>query len=172
MIRHLTPADYTVMPWANGKGTTVEMLRADEAGAMKWRLSRASVVENGDFSLFPAIERNLTVLTGPGFDLVGAGLRLPARPLIPVAFPGDTPVRAEGVSAASDDFNVMTARHLPRPEVAVVTGQVQIPHGGLLAVYALGASVVNGRSMAAQDLILTAEALRLDGQVIVVRLLT
>lgn len=170
MIRHLTPADYKVMPWANGKGTTVEMLRADADGALKWRLSRASVVENGDFSLFPGVERNLTVLTGPGFDLVGAGLHLQARPLVPVSFPGDVPLRAEGVSAPSDDFNVMTARHLPRPDVAVVTGVAQVAPGGLLAVYALSASVVNGQPMAAQDLILTAEALRLDGQVIVVRL--
>jgi len=97
MMRHLTPADYTTMPWANGKGRTIEMLRVEAEGRLKWRLSRASVVENGDFSLFPGIERNLTVLTGPGFDLVGKGLHLAARPLAPVEFPGDLPVRAEGV---------------------------------------------------------------------------
>lgn len=172
MIRHLTPADYTTMAWANGKGSTIEMLRAEEAGALKWRISRASVVENGDFSAFPGIERNLTVLTGPGFDLVGGGLRIAARPLVPVSFPGDVPIRAEAVAAPSDDFNVMTARHLQRPEVAVVTGRAQVPHGGLLAVYALQPSVVNGTAMAAQDLILTAESLALEGQVIVVRLLS
>ena len=122
MIRHLTAADYKTMPWANGKGVTVEMLKVEDSGQLLWRLSRASVVENGDFSIFPGIERNLTVITGPGFDLVGAGLHLHARPLVPVAFAGDTPIRAEGVTAASDDFNVMTARHLPRPEVAVITG--------------------------------------------------
>ena len=54
---------------------TIEMLRVEAEGRLKWRLSRASVVENGDFSLFSGIERNLTVLTGPGFDLVGDGLR-------------------------------------------------------------------------------------------------
>src|SRR3989338_5597281 len=88
MIRHLTPADYTTMPWANGKGVTVEMLRVEEGG-LKWRLSRASLVENGDFSAFPGIERNLTVISGPGFDLVAQGLHLPACPLQPVAFAGD-----------------------------------------------------------------------------------
>jgi hypothetical protein len=170
MMRHLTPADYTTMAWANGKGRTIEMLRVEEGGRLKWRLSRASVVENGDFSLFPGIERNLTVLTGPGFDLVGDGLHLPARPLVPVEFPGDVAVRAEGVSAPSDDFNVMTARALPRPEVAVVTGRVHLPQGGLLALYALGASVVNDHSMAAQDLILTEDAARVEGHTLVVRL--
>ena len=170
MNRHLTPADYTTMPWANGKGSTIEMLRVEENGGLKWRLSRASVVENGDFSIFPGVERNLTVLTGPGFDLLGEGLHVPARPLVPVAFAGDVAVRAEGVSAPSDDFNVMTARALPRPEVAVVTGCVQVPQGGLLAVYALRPSVVNGRAVAAQDLLLTEGEVRLEGQAIVVRL--
>ena len=171
MIHHLTPADYTAMPWANGKGTTIEMLRADEDGALKWRLSRASVVENGDFSLFAGIERNLTVLTGPGFDLVGQGLDLPARPLVPVAFPGDVAVRAECVTAPSDDFNVMTARQLPRPEVAVLTGSAQVPAGGLLTIYALVESVVNGETLKPQDLLLTDQACVINGQVVVVRLL-
>lgn len=171
MMRHLTPADYTVMPWANGKGTTIEMLKVTDGDRLKWRLSRASVVENGAFSIFPGVERNLTVLTGPGFDLLGAGLHLPARPLVPVTFAGDVPIAADNVSAPSDDFNVMTDRALPRPEVAVVTGAAQIAKGGLLAVYALTAARVNGRDMAPQDLILTEDDLRIDGQVLVVRLL-
>ena len=172
MIRHLTPVDYTVMPWANGKGTTIEMLREDENGGLKWRLSRASVVEDGDFSIFPGVERTLTVLTGPGFDLVGSGLHLAARPLVPVRFAGDVAIRAEGVSAPSDDFNVMTARGLPRPEVAVVAGEMTLPKGGLLAVYALTATSANGRDMDPNDLLMTDEALWIDGQAVVVRLLS
>lgn len=170
MIQHLIPADYREMPWANGKGSTVEMLRAEESGRLKWRLSRASVVENGDFSIFPGIERNLTVITGPGFDLRGAALQLKANPLIPMAFAGDIPVRAENVTAPSDDFNVMTARGLPRPEVAVITGEAQLRGGDMLAVYALADGSVNGKSMAAGDLILTAEPLTVAGRMITVRL--
>ena len=137
MIRHLTAADYRPMPWANGKGVTIEMARADGPEGMLWRLSRASVVEDGPFSIFPAVERNLTVLTGPGFDLVGQGLHLAARPMVPVAFAGDIPLQAEGVTAPSDDFNVMTARSLPRPQVRVLvaTERLTPPSGGLLAVY-------------------------------------
>jgi hypothetical protein len=54
--------------------------------------------------------------------------------------------------------------------VAVVTGRVQLPQGGLLAIYALGPSVVNDHAMAAQDLILTEDAARVEGDTLVVRL--
>jgi environmental stress-induced protein Ves len=170
MIRHLTAADYTPMPWANGKGVTVEMLRVDRDGVLLWRLSRASVVEDGDFSLFPGIERNLTVITGPGFDLVGQGLHLQARPLVPVAFPGDTAISATGVTAPSDDFNVMTARIVPRPSVRVVTGEANLPGGDTLAIFALTESTVNGLKMSQHDLIVTDLPLALGGHLIAVRL--
>ena len=169
MIRHLTPADYKTMPWANGKGVTVEMLRV-EAGGLKWRLSRASVVENGDFSLFAGIERNLTVITGPGFDLLGDGLHLQARPLVPVAFAGDVPVRPEGVTAPSDDFNVMTARSLPLPEVRVIHGAEDLAEGGTLAIFALDTARVGGLALGRYDLVLTDQAISVAGPVIAVRL--
>ncbi len=170
MIRHLTPADYRKMPWANGKGVTVEMLKVEEGGELLWRLSRASVVENGDFSIFPGVERNLTVITGSGFDLIGDGLHLSAKPLIPVAFAGDAPIRAEAVTARSDDFNVMTARSLPRPDVAVITGAVQLRGGDMLAIFVLSPSSVNGIALNGDDLILTDEPVTLSGQMITVRL--
>jgi hypothetical protein len=138
MIRHLTAADFRQMPWANGKGVTIELARADGPTGLLWRLSRASVIENGPFSIFPEIERNLTILTGPGFDLTGEGIAINARPFAPVAFPGDVSVTATGVTAPSDDFNVMTARHLPHPQVQVVTTAQTLtpPANTLLAVYA------------------------------------
>lgn len=170
MSRHLTPADYTQMPWANGKGVTVEMLRVMENGALKWRLSRASVVENGAFSLFPGIERNLTVITGPGFDLKGEGLHLHARPLEPIAFAGDTQVSAVGVTAPSDDFNVMTARRLPQPEVSVLYASSTLPKGGTLALFALEPASVNGQSLGRYDLFLTEYGVETGGRMIAVRL--
>lgn len=170
MIRHLTPADYTRMPWANGKGVTVEMLRVERDGALLWRLSRASVVEDGDFSIFPGVERNLTVITGPGFDLLGQGLHLQAKPLVPVAFPGDVTLRAAGVTDPSDDFNVMTARHLPRPLVQVIEGVADLPGGATLAIFALSQSTANGIAMAQHDLILTDRDTQITGRTIAVRM--
>lgn len=163
-MQHLTPADYHIQPWKNGRGTTVELLHlTDPAGKTLLRLSRASVVEDGPFSLFPGIERNLTVLTGAGFRLTGPGLDLRCDPLKPVVFPGDVDVVAtETNGRPSDDFNVMTARHLPRPEVTVVRNQ-SLPEGGTHALYALGPCTVNGKPIAAGDLIMTTEPAHLSG---------
>ena len=161
MIRHLGENEFRTMPWANGKGVTVEMLKIEHAGRLVLRLSRAKVVEDGAFSMFPGIERNLTVLSGPGFDLVGEGIDLKALALVPVAFPGDVAVKAVNVSAPSEDFNVMTDRSLPKPEVWVQTsGEI----AGRAAVLALQAGRV-----AQHDLILTDEGLRIDFPAIIVR---
>jgi uncharacterized protein len=164
-VIHLTPADYRSQPWKNGRGTTVELLHLVDphSGATLLRLSRASVVEDGPFSLFPGIERNLTVLTGKGFRLEGPVVDLRCDPLVPVAFPGDVEVRATGTNGfRSDDFNVMTARHLPRPEVTVVKGG-SLAGGGKLAIYALDPSEVNGTQVAGGDLLLMDEPALLSG---------
>ena len=150
------------MPWANGRGMTVEMLRLPVEGALQWRLSRATVVEDGDFSIFPEVNRNLTVITGPGFDLAGPMGVLPARPLVPVAFAGDVPVRAVGVTAPSDDFNVMTARGLGLPQVTVIRVGTDLPAGGTWAVFALGKAVVGGFRMGCHDLVITDQAVMVD----------
>jgi environmental stress-induced protein Ves len=169
---HLTPADYIRQPWKNGKGMTTELLHLrDPAGATLFRLSRASVVEDGPFSLFPGIERNLTVLTGPGFRLTGPGLNLRCDPLVPVAFPGDVAVAASETNGQpSDDFNVMTARRLPLPQVSVVQDG-GLDGAGPLALYALGPCRVNGEPVAPGELILTdgPASLTGDGPVIAVR---
>lgn len=161
---HLTSADYRIQPWKNGRGTTVELLHlTDPEGKTLLRLSRASVVEDGPFSLFTGIERNLTVLTGAGFRLTGPGLDLRCDPLVPVAFPGDVAVVAtETNGQPSDDFNVMTARHLPRPEVSIVKNQF-LPDTRSLALYALGSCTVNGTPIAPGDLLITTEPAHLSG---------
>lgn len=135
MKRWLGAADFRPMPWANGKGTTTEMAREDRDGRLLWRLSRAQVVENGPFSLFPGVARSLTVLSGPGFDLIGEGTFLQARPLSPLAFPGDLPLTAARVTAPCEDYNVMTSASLPRPQVQVLTAPQHLPAAGLTALY-------------------------------------
>lgn len=168
-MRHLTPADYVAMPWANGRGQTIEMIRVNRPdGAMLWRLSMASVVEDGAFSIFPGVERNLTVISGAGFDLVGTR-RLRADPLVPVAFPGDVPITAAGVQGRCEDFNVMTCRSLALPEVRVVTGgEVAPPEAGHSCLFALAPARAGDIALARHDLLITTEATRLAGGPVIV----
>ena len=171
-MRRLTTADYRTMPWANGRGTTVELLREDGPDGLLFRLSMASVIEDGPFSVFPGIERNLTVISGPGFRLDGPGLSLPCKPLVPVAFAGDLPLLAAGTGRiASVDFNMMTARALPRPDVAVHHAPVTLPAGGTLYLFALDLGVINSLPVQRHDLVITEAVAQIDGagQVIAVR---
>jgi len=155
MITHLSAAQFTLMPWANGKGTTVELLRVEREGRLILRLSRAMVVEDGAFSIFSGIARNLTVLSGPGFDLVGEWVHLAARPLEPVAFAGDIALRAVGVAEPCEDFNVMTAADLPPAQVTVHPAGATA-QGALLA---LAAGQIGGVAVAQYDVVLADEPL-------------
>ena len=167
-MRHLTPADYSHQPWKNGRGSTTELWRLERDGQLLVRLSRAAVVEDGPFSIFPGIERNLTVLSGPGFRLTGPGLDLACLPLVPVSFPGDVEVAAsDRQGQPSDDFNVMTARALPRPEV-IVTQNAELSAGGWLALYALGPCRINGSAVGPAHLVITDGPASLAGKAAVV----
>jgi hypothetical protein len=150
---------------------TTELMRVDGPAGLVWRLSVASVVEDGPFSLFPGIERSLTVISGPGFDLVGdATLR--AAPLVPVAFPGDIALSVCGVSAPCEDVNVPTARRLPRPDVTIEGPGARLSRGGLLCLFALDPAEANGVAMDRHDLCLTQEEVTIGpgGRVLAARL--
>ena len=122
-LRLLTGADFRRLPWQNGRGTTLELIRRDDpAGALLWRLSVADVVEPGPFSPLPGIDRVITLIDGEGFDLDFAGARpgVALRSFEPLAFSGDWQTTATVVHGPSRDFNVMTARGKLAAEVNVV----------------------------------------------------
>ncbi|CAM5770257.1 hypothetical protein LMIY3S_03111 [Labrys miyagiensis] len=108
-------ADLTPKPWKNGGGTTTE-IAVSPAGAgfddFDWRLSIADVASDGPFSLFPEIDRTLTLIAGVGLAMTIEGLApqtvTPAS--APLSFPGDVPVTAKLVDGPIRDFNVMTRR--------------------------------------------------------------
>ena len=62
----------TTMPWKNGGGVTHELWRTPKAGPeFDLRISIAEVAANGPFSLFPGVDRIITLLSGGGFRLAG-----------------------------------------------------------------------------------------------------
>lgn len=146
-VRHLTSSDFRRLPWQNGRGTTLELARHnDAAGALLWRLSVADVVEPGPFSPLPGIDRIITLIEGDGFDLDFGDAQSPVslRSFEPVSFSGDWPTTATIVRGPSRDFNVMTARGQITAEVeAGWNGAVDAP---LVYVYVASgnATVVAG----------------------------
>jgi environmental stress-induced protein Ves len=114
-MRLIRTSEYRHMPWKNGGGETTEIL-VSPAGAsldqFDWRISMAKVASAGPFSLFPGVDRTLTVLEGKGLDLALKGrgdVRLDCGSM-PFAFPADLPVEANLVEGPIEDLNVMTRR--------------------------------------------------------------
>jgi environmental stress-induced protein Ves len=141
-LRLLGAADFRRLPWQNGRGTTLELVRRDDpAGALSWRLSVADVVEPGPFSPLPGIDRVITLIDGAGFDLDFGTARPPValKPFEPLAFSGDWPTTATMVHGPSRDFNVMTARGRTTAEVEMARGSLWA--GPLAYVFAAGGGV-------------------------------
>jgi environmental stress-induced protein Ves len=154
-LTRLTAADFKRVPWANGRGTTLELVRReDAAGSLLYRLSVADVVEPGPFSPLPGIDRVITLIDGAGFDLDFGGVQPgeTLRPFEPVAFSGDWATSACAVHGPSKDFNVMTARGKVTAEVEAVTAAATVTTGPLAYVY-----VAKGRiDVSAPDTAVTA----------------
>ncbi|RUW99004.1 MULTISPECIES: HutD family protein [unclassified Mesorhizobium] len=133
-MRILRAADYRVMPWKNGGGTTTEIaVSPDGAGLddFDWRVSMARVEGSGPFSSFAGIDRTLSVLEGEGIVLDVAG-RPPERMTAasqPFSFPADQPTRAALIAGPITDLNVMTrrGRMLHQVERLAISTPVEIP---------------------------------------------
>ncbi|MDS9467742.1 HutD family protein [Paracoccus sp. MBLB3053] len=114
-IRILRADGHRRMPWKNGRGETVEIAVFPEGAgldAFAWRISMAGVAEDGEFSIFPGIDRTLAVLSGAGIELQvqkhGLHRLTPDDP--PLAFPADIPSSARLIDGPITDLNVMTRR--------------------------------------------------------------
>lgn len=145
-LTRLTADDFKRVPWANGQGTTLELVRReDKGGALLHRLSVADVVEPGPFSPLPGIDRVITLIDGAGFDLDFGGMQpaVTLRPFEPLAFSGDWPTSASAVHGPSRDFNVMTARGKVTAEVEAVTTSTRVDADLLAYVF-----VAKGRFVA------------------------
>jgi environmental stress-induced protein Ves len=131
------------MPWRNGGGSTLELLRSPRTGErFDWRLSVADVATDGPFSAFPGCDRILLVLAGPGLELSrgdGSTTRLD-RPFARVDFAGEEPIEARLLDGPIRDFNVVCERARARADVAVVragTPGVLDARGATVLVFAL-----------------------------------
>lgn len=125
-MKILRASAYKVMPWKNGCGETAEIAVFPEASSMTdfgWRVSMAKVATDGPFSIFPNIDRTLSILEGAGVELSieDADPKLLTQQSAPLTFPADVPVSATLPDGEIRDLNVMTRRGAFAHHVAVIT---------------------------------------------------
>lgn len=105
-------AGLSPVPWKNGGGSTIEIAIGPlEAGFddFDWRVSLATIAEDGAFSQFPGVDRTLALVDGHGMTLQIDGepaLISDAEPV--VAFDGASEVSARLNRGPTLDFNVMS----------------------------------------------------------------
>ena len=102
------------MPWKNGGGETTEIIVSPADASLDtfdWRISMARVAADGPFSVFPGIDRTLSILDGAGIRLAVNGLTQSLTvKSSPLAFPADAPTEAWLLDGAITDLNVMSRR--------------------------------------------------------------
>lgn len=123
MIVHLRPADYRVMPWKNGLGTTTEIaVHPPGAGldAFTYRLSIADLTTSGPFSTFAGVDRIIVQLEGAPMTLAheGSGEHRLAL-LVPHRFAGEVATHGTLAPPPARDFNVMVRRALASADLVV-----------------------------------------------------
>lgn len=122
-VRRIRPAEYRVMPWKNGLGTTTEIAVHPPGAALDafdWRLSIADLTASGPFSTFAGYDRILVQIEGAPMTLrheEGRGERR-LRLLHPYRFVGELGTYGE-LEAPARDFNVMVRRERASAEVSV-----------------------------------------------------
>ena len=125
--------DLVATPWKNGAGLTREIVcepAGSDMSSFDWRMSIAHIGQDGPFSLFPGVDRVITLLEGAGMRLLGQAAGLDHRldqPLQPFAFAGDVALQGHLLGGECHDFNVMTRRGRCQAKVRVCRSATSLP---------------------------------------------
>ena len=174
MTLRLLPATAHIdMPWKNGLGRTAEIARAPETGdAFDWRLSIASIAQDGAFSAFAGCERTLVPIAGGGLQLeFDGGDTLRGELFEPMRFSGDRPCFGRLLAGPARDLNVITRRAVARHDVAILTGSTTYATAGDVS-FVVG--VYGSLTIATNDgrwRLDVGDALRIDGRGVALRLM-
>jgi len=105
------------MPWKNGGGTTLELLKItnpDRPGDFILRISKAWVGQDGPFSIFEDIDRHLLILEGQGIRLNDRVLTSKDQSFL---FKGEEQKTCSLINGPVVDFNVMVNRNWAKAEI-------------------------------------------------------
>ncbi len=108
--------------WRNAAGETREICTFPPAKRdFYWRASFTSIAANGEFSLFPGMERIVTLLEGGEMFLESADrFNHTLKPLQPFSFAADLVVKAKLTAGQmSMDFNIMTRLDVCKAKVRI-----------------------------------------------------
>ncbi len=108
----LKSAEYRRMRWKNGGGWTSEIWRVPDQDDWMWRLSIAEVEQDGAFSAYPGVDRELVLLGGQGLRLRFADghTHQLMPPFSSLRFAGEQPIVGELLDGPTRDFNLMWQR--------------------------------------------------------------
>ena len=148
-ITQLALADFKIVPWKNGKGSTKELrfenLKDDEYFA--WRLSMAPIITDGVFSDFSGYDRKLLLIEGDGMTLShdnGQTDNLTNR-FDMASFDGGWRTGAKLHQGEILDFNVMTRQSVCNSRVEAFAGndhhELSV-HAGCFLIYVLDSALV------------------------------
>lgn len=104
--------EYRRIRWKNGTGWTREITRLPDRDDWDWRLSIAEIEQDGPFSLFPGVDRELVLIRGNGLRLRfdDGEVRELQPPYQRTRFAGERPVSGELLQGPTHDFNLMWRR--------------------------------------------------------------
>ena len=110
--RVIAANEYRRERWKNGTGWTREIVRTPETGDWDWRLSIAEIEQDGPFSAFPGIDRELVLIRGNGLRLrfSDGEVHELQPPHARLRFAGEREVRGELLEGPTHDFNLMWRR--------------------------------------------------------------
>jgi len=138
-VRIQRSSEHIPMPWANGRGTSYEIVSdRNEAGEWTWRLAMAPVNEDGPFSRIECVNRSLAVVEGAGMLLSVDRKKLQCLPMQVVRFRGDAVTEAALTDGPIMDINLMVRRKEAEGEMAMVSDAGLL--NGVSIVVAVGGS--------------------------------
>ena len=161
--------EYRRVRWKNGTGWTREIARMPDREDWDWRLSIAEIEQDGPFSVFPGIERELVLIRGNGLRLrfENGEVRELQPPHERIRFAGERVVGGELLEGPTHDFNLMWRRDaigaelLHRPLVGPMLFFTE--PGTSWAIHLLAGQAVFDRASGLPDLWAGDTALLIDG---------
>ena len=133
--------EHRAMPWANGMGTSYEIVSdRDDEDRWSWRVAIAPVIEDGPFSSLPGVDRELVVIEGNGMVLNIDDESVKCMPGQVVRFSGDSVTIARLVDGPAVVLGLMTVRGSVTGSMVVVVDGCDVTDSNVLV--AIGDAVV------------------------------